>query len=288
LALARNADGDANARLNALSSLLRNPRPKLFITVKGLINDKVLGTLARRGLAKFSHPDVPKTLFTKWPDRSLEWRTASIDTLSSRSTWAKELLKHIQAGKLQRSEISPAQARQIRALGEAELTKLLAQVWGETRDTPEARQKEIADWKAKLSSKVLATADAAKGEVIFTAACSTCHKLYGKGTALAPDLTGSDRHNIDYLLGNIMDPNAVVPADYRVTVLKLKDGRTLSGVIPEQTEKTLTLQTMAERLVLERSNIQSQEQLNQSFMPEGLLQGLGEENVRHLIRYLQQ
>jgi putative heme-binding domain-containing protein len=267
---------------------MRTAKPELFPIVRSLISDKVLGTAARQALAKFGDQDAPGLLLAKWPDRSIEWRMANVDTLSSRPAWAKALLSAVKSGKLAASEISPAQARQIRALGDAELSQLLASVWGDTRDTPEARKKEIAEWKGKLTPAALASADAAKGEAIFTAACASCHKLYGKGAAIGPELTGSDRHNIDYLLGNIMDPSAVVPADYRVTVLKLKDGRVMSGVIPEQTDRTLTLQTAAERSTIERSAILSQEQQSISFMPEGLLPALGEENVRHLIRYLQQ
>jgi putative heme-binding domain-containing protein len=122
--------------------------------------------------------------------------------------------------------------------------------------------------------------------MIFMAACSACHKMYGQGGAIGPELTGSDRRNLKYLLENILDPNAVVPADYRVSVFQLKDGRTISGVIPEQTERTLTIQTPAERLVIERTQIVKQDQLTQSLMPEGLLTALGEENVINLIAYL--
>ena len=125
------------------------------------------------------------------------------------------------------------------------------------------------------------------GEDYFNApTCATCHTLFGEGQKIGPDLTGSDRHNLDYLLGNIIDPNAVVPADYRVSVIKLKDGRTLTGVIPEQTDKVLTVQTPAERVSLQRSDVAEMQQLSQSLMPEGLLTALGEENVRHLISYL--
>ena len=77
-----------------------------------------------------------------------------------------------------------------------------------------------------------------------------------------------------------------MPADYRVTVFKLKDGRTLTGVLPEQNERTLTVQTPAERLVIERSQVAEQQQLPASLMPEGLLTALGEENVRNLFAYL--
>ena len=66
--------------------------------------------------------------------------------------------------------------------------------------------------------------------------------LYGKGGKLGPDLTGSGRTNLDYLLENIVDPNSAVSADYRMNILHLKDGRVLSGMIvgsgPELTDPT--------------------------------------------------
>ncbi len=78
----------------------------------------------------------------------------------------------------------------------------------------------------------------------------------------------------------------MVPADFRVSVLNLKDGRTITGVIPEQTERTLTVQTPAERITIERTQIVKQAQLPISLMPEGLLAALGDENVKNLIAYL--
>ncbi|MBL9143268.1 MAG: c-type cytochrome [Verrucomicrobiaceae bacterium] len=287
IALIKEADGDANARRSAMDSLLRSPKPEQFGLVRGMINDKVLGTAARLGLAKFDNGDVPKALLNNWPDRSQEWRAANITTLSSRAAWAKQLLDYVaKHPTIAKEDITPYQARQIRNLNDEALTKQLTQVWGEARDTPEAKLQEIAKWKTSLTPDAIAKADAAKGRTLFAGVCASCHKMYGEGAALAPELTGSDRHNLDYLLGNIVDPNAVVPADYRVTVLKLKDGRTVTGVIPEQNDKVLTLQTPAERLTIQRSDITEQQQLTQSLMPEGLLTALGEENVKHLIAYL--
>lgn len=286
IALVNNQEGDANARRSAFDSLMRNPKPDQFGFVRGLINDKVLGTAARSALAKFGNDDVPKALLNNWPDRSIEWRAANVTTLVSRPAWTKALLETIAAGKIKRDEITPFQARQIRSQNDPALNDLLTQVWGELRDTPEAKKAELAKWQKSLTKEALSKADAAKGKVLFSAVCASCHKLFGEGAALGPDLTGSDRHNLDYLLGNIVDPNAMVPADYRVSVLKLKDGRTLTGVLPEQNNRTLTLQTPTERLTIERSQIAEQQQLSASLMPEGLLEALGEENVRNLIAYL--
>ncbi|MDH4454191.1 MAG: c-type cytochrome [Verrucomicrobiota bacterium] len=286
IAMVKNADGDANARLNAFKSLTRSAKPELLAVIRAQVNDKVLGTVSRSALAAYDDPSIPKQLLGSWPVRSEEQQAATVATLTSRASYAKELLEAVKAKKVPATAISPFQARQIRNLGDEALTKLLTEAWGEIRDTPEAKKAEFAKWEGILKSETLAKADKSKGRMIFLAACSACHKMYGQGGAIGPELTGSDRRNLKYLLENILDPNAVVPADYRVSVFQLKDGRTISGVIPEQTERTLTIQTPAERLVIERTQIVKQDQLTQSLMPEGLLTALGEENVINLIAYL--
>ena len=286
IALIKDGHGDANARLSAFDSLMRNAKPEHFAIARSMISDKVLGTAARLGLAKFSDGDVPKSLLTNWPDRSQEWRAANVTTLASRAAWAKELLTFAEKNPTVRGDITPIHARQIRSLGDEAVNKQLTKVWGELHDTPEAKKQEIAKWRSLLTAAALAQGDASKGRALFTTVCAACHKMYGDGAAIAPELTGSDRRNLDYLLENIVDPGAVVPADYRIAIVKLKDGRTLSGVIPEQNDRTVTVQTPAERVSFLRSDIAEMQQLSQSFMPEGLLTALGEENVKHLIAYL--
>lgn len=286
IAIVKNAEGDANARVNAFKSLTRTAKPELLPVIRGLINDKVLATPARSALAAYDDPNIPKALLQPWPQRSEEQQAATVATLTSRASYAKKLLEAVKSGKVPAAAISPFHARQIRNLGDEGVSKLLAEVWGEIRDTPEAKKAEFAKWEGVLKPDRLAKADPSKGRMIFMAACAACHKMYGQGGAIGPELTGSDRHNLKYLLENILDPSAVVPADFRVSVFNLKDGRTLTGVIPEQTERTLTVQTPAERLTIERTQIVKQEQLPMSLMPEGLLGALGDENVTNLIAYL--
>lgn len=286
IAVVKDSEGDANARLNAFKSLTRSTKPELMPVIRSQINDKVLATYARKALAAYDHPNIPKALLQPWPVRSEEQQEATVATLSSRPSYAKELLEAVKAGKVPAKAISPYQARQILNLGDESLTKLLTEAWGEIRETPEAKKAEFAKWEGLLTKDNLAKADQSKGRMVFMAACAACHKMYGQGGAIAPELTGSDRRNLKYLLENILDPNSVVPADYRVSVFQLKDGRTITGVIPEKTERSLTIQTPAERLTIEKTQIVKQEQLTQSLMPEGLLAALGEENVRDLIAYL--
>jgi putative membrane-bound dehydrogenase-like protein len=286
IVIVKNVEGDANARLNAFKSLTRTAKPELLPVIRALINDKILATVSRSALAAYDDPNIPKALLQPWPVRSQEQQAATVATLTSRPSYAKALLEAIKARKVPSTAISPFQARQIRSLGNESLNTLLTEVWGEIRDTPEAKKAEFAKWEDLLKPEVVAKADPSKGRMIFMAACSACHKLYGQGGAIGPELTGSDRHNLKYLLENILDPSAIVPADFRVSVLNLKDGRTITGVLPEQTERTLTVQTPAERITIERTQIVKQAQLPVSLMPEGLLSALGDENVKNLIAYL--
>jgi putative membrane-bound dehydrogenase-like protein len=286
LALITNAEADPNARSSAFKNLTRTAKPELLPIVRKLINDRILATAARSALAAYDDPAIPKALLSPWPVRSQEQQQASIATLITRPAYAHALLDAVKSGTVPAATITPYQARQIRSLNDPALTEKLTATWGELRDTPEAKQAEMAQWTKLLTPEVIAKADPAHGKAIFATACAACHKLYGEGGALGPELTGSDRHKLSYLLENILDPSAIVPADYRMTLLQLKDGRTLTGVIPEQTDRTLTLQTPAERLTLEKSQITTQQQLPISFMPEGLLASLGQDQVRHLIAYL--
>jgi putative membrane-bound dehydrogenase-like protein len=286
LALITNPEADPNARLSAFTNLTRTPKPDLLLPIRKLINDKILGTPARSALAAYDDKDIPKALLSPWPVRSQEQQQATIATLITRPAYAHALLDAVAKGTVPASTITPYQARQIRSLNDPDLTQKLTTTWGELRDTPEAKKTELAQWTQRLTPDLIAKSDPKKGKAIFAASCAACHKLYGEGGALGPELTGSDRHKLSYLLENILDPSAIVPADYRMTLLQLKDGRTLTGVIPAQTDRTLTLQTPAERLTIEKTQITSQQQLPISFMPEGLLTALGQDQVPHLIAYL--
>ena len=77
------------------------------------------------------------------------------------------------------------------------------------------------------------------------------------GGDVGPDLTGSDRANADYILENVLDPSAAVSRDYTVTNLAMSDGRLIAGIIREQNDASLVIQTANERIVVPREDIEA-------------------------------
>jgi putative heme-binding domain-containing protein len=134
--------------------------------------------------------------------------------------------------------------------------------------------------------EVLAKADLRNGRGLFNKVCANCHKLYGQGSAIGPDITGSNRSSLDYLLLNMLDPSATVPEAYRSSIVVLTDGRVLTGVIAGRTENRITLQTATEKLTLDAADVEKARITGESLMPNGLLDRLSPEEVRDLVGYL--
>jgi putative membrane-bound dehydrogenase-like protein len=283
---ALDSNGDLAVRRAALLTLIENRPPDLRQICEQLLGVRFLNSTAVRGLALFDDPAIGEQLAGSYNRFHPSERGAVIETLASRPSFAGALLEEIAAGRIPRADVTPFHARQIRSFNDAGLTKRLAEVWGQLRDSPAEKQKFIAELKTKLQPAALAAADRSAGRVVFNTACASCHTLYGHGGQVGPDLTGSGRDNLDYVLENTIDPGAVVNADFRMTIVDLKDGRTLNGLVAAKTERTITLKTQTETLTLDRAEIERVQESSLSLMPEGLIEALSETQVRDLIAYL--
>ena len=93
------------------------------------------------------------------------------------------------------------------------------------------------------------------GLAVYGKTCQQCHILYGAGANIGPDLTGSNRADVDYLLSNIVDPSAVIAKEYRPTVVITTDGRVITGIVSAEDDKAITLRTATETIVLPKNEI---------------------------------
>jgi len=186
-----------------------------------------------------------------------------------------------------RTDLSAFVARQLFALGDAQVTERLRTVWGEVRDSSPKKQEQMAKLKSMLTTPFLSRADLASGRAIYQKTCQNCHKLYGEGGLIGPDLTGSNRGNLEYLLSNLIDPSGEIAQDYRMSIVVTADGRVITGMVVERTPNRLVIQTATERVVLAVEDVEETRVSPLSMMPEGQLDPLSKEQVRDLIGYLQ-
>lgn len=284
--IAVDASADPASRRDALQVLVRSGEKDLAPLLTNLVYDRAVAALAIRGLAAVGGQDTPNVLLANFRRIPAHARSDAIATLTVREPWALALLDRVANGSVPQELISASDARQMASLGSARVSERLSEVWGTVRPAPAEVRLEIERLRGELTPNVLADADLRNGRGLYDRLCSNCHKLYGEGAAIAPDLTGSNRSSLDYLLENLLDPSATVPEAYRVSIVVLADGRVLTGVVAESTDDRLTLQTANEKLTLDRADIDDVTVTDQSLMPNGQLDRLSPEEVRDLIGYL--
>ena len=280
------AQAEISTREAALKTLIEARPADLRAVCEGLLDVRGLNVAAVRGLTLFDNPAIGQRLAKDYSKFATTDRPAVLDALVSRPAWAAAMLESVSKGQIARTEVTAFHARQIRDFKDEALTKKLTEVWGELRESAADKKELIEKLKKQLDAPTLAKANLSQGRLLYSAICGACHQMYGAGGKIGPDLTGSGRANLDYLLENIADPSGVVSADYRMSLLTLKDGRVLSGVITSTTDKTLTLRTLTDPMTLDRADITKTETSSVSMMPEGLLLAFQPEQIRDLIAYL--
>jgi putative membrane-bound dehydrogenase-like protein len=276
----------AAERQRALEALIDKRVDGLASALHGLLKDPAVRRAALRGLAALPHPETPVRVLAVYPNLTTEEKQDAIATLASRKEFALELLKAVEAKAVPRGDVSAYIARQIFALGDKQLSERLRQVWGEVRSTAPQKQEQLTKYKKLLTPAVMKSADLRNGRLLFSKSCQQCHKLFGEGGAIGPDLTGSNRTDLDYLLANLIDPSAEVAKDYRMSAVETASGSKLTGIVVERTPARLVLQTATERIVIAAEEVESVKDSELSIMPEGQLDALTREQVRDLIAYL--
>ena len=286
-ATAADATARPAERVAAVEALVENRAPNLAPLLHQLLADKATRRAALRGLAAYPDPATAAKVLAVYADLSPEEKQDAVATLAARTDSAPALLDAVEKKAIPRGDVSAFAARQMYALGDPALTARLRAVWGEVRDTAPQKREQLARYKALLTPAYLKNADLKNGRAVFAKTCQQCHRLFGEGGTIGPDLTGSNRGDLDYLLANLIDPSAEVAADYRMAVVRTTDDRVITGIVVERSAARVVVQTATEKVTLAADDVEAVKESPLSIMPEGQLDALSKEQVRDLIGYLQ-
>ncbi len=282
---------DVTARRQAIVALAESGQvPQLLEVLRTLISDRALSTAVTQALVHCDQPEVADLILANFAGLDPVGKSAAISTLVARDTWSFKLLDAIEAQSLPSTWVNAARARQIMNFGNPELTARLTRVWGQIRETSAEREQQLTQLRNlltdKFSKREFSETELVAGRQLFEKTCANCHTIQGVGSRIGPDLTGSDRRNLNYLLENIVDPSASVAESYRSSMVQLEDGRLLSGVVVGENDRTIQVQTADALLTIDRRSIEDMKKTTQSLMPNGLLDQLSEQEIVNLFGFL--
>ena len=224
----------------------------------------------------------------KLPDRSIRpsgprrSRCSSPGPRSRRRSWTRS-----PSGKIRREDITAFHARQILSLGDPAAGPSARRGLG--RAARDGRRSPGSDRGAQEepgSPRRSPRPIAAGGGALFDRLCASCHRLHGRGGEIGPDLTGSGRDNLDYLLENIVDPGAAVECRFphgrrgderRPHPQRPRQGADSTDADPPDADGSPHPRPLRDRGVRPSTS---------SLMPDGLLDPLKPDEIRDLIAYL--
>ncbi|GAB3946868.1 hypothetical protein GCM10028805_18110 [Spirosoma harenae] len=270
------------SRRKALQTLALQQRPELVKELPDLLNHSDLRTDAIRAIASYDNEPLGKLLLERYPGFSSAEKTETIQTLASRPKYGWQLTQAIAKNTIPKRDVPTYVARQLRRV----VGSGFVEVWGPI-DHVALDEKAYARYRNLLTDEAVSNSNPTKGRQVFLKTCGPCHKMYGEGGIIGPELTGSNRANLDYLLGNILDPSAEIQDDYKMVVVTTRDGRTYVGNVAKENERQLTLRVIGQdAVVVNKADIQSREVNPASMMPTGLLDPLSESEIKDLVAFL--
>jgi len=290
LALVKNDSTDPQQRVRTIGTLAQLANPAAIPAILDVAKDSKSATARKAAVAalgRFDEPTIGAELVALYPKlvAGSDLRAAVLSTLLGRPSWTAGLLRSIDAGTIARSDLGITQIERVREHTDPSVSVLADKLFGrQAKPTSEEHAKEIARVTRLVTT---GAGNAPAGMELFTARCAVCHTLFGQGAKVGPDLTGYERRNVDFLVLSVVDPSAYIREEYTAFRIRTKSGETLIGLITERGANQITLEDAAQqKTVVPKNQIAEERALPTSLMPEGLLDGLSDQQVRDLFKYL--
>jgi putative membrane-bound dehydrogenase-like protein len=241
---------------------------------------------ALTALQRFEDPRIADALLHGYDKMNPPLRSRARAVLFSRRAWSLAFLEGVKRGAYPAAEVAVEELRSLALFKDKEVDELVRKHWGNVQ--PGTSEEKLAEVRRLANDLRSADGNAQAGRELYRKHCASCHRLFGEGETVGPDLTHANRKDRDYLLVSIVDPSAVIRKEYVSSVVQTTDGRILTGLMADQTPGSITLVTAKnERLTVPRQRIESIQESPVSLMPENLLRQLQPPELRDLFRYLQ-
>ena len=241
---------------------------------------------ALRALQHFDFELIADTILQNYSQFNERVRSVARKVLLSRKVWALKFLREIDQGKVAAQEVPVDQVRRLSLFRDDQLDQLVRRHWGNIQ--PGTPEEKLATIRRLTNDLRAGKGNPVRGRELFAKQCGNCHRFFGEGTPIGPDLTHANRQDRDFLLVSIVDPSAVIRKEYLSYVVQTKDGRMLTGLLAGQGPNGVTLlDGKNERITIKQDQVESIQASTVSLMPENTLQDLQPQELRDLFSYLE-
>jgi putative heme-binding domain-containing protein len=276
-------------RLRALEALIAARDGTVLKAAAGVLGDRGQPEGFRgqvlAALGKLDDTKVAGVVLRRFEVLEADLRPRAVELLTQRPDWGKALVKAVAAKEVPAGLVNANHLRRLLASADAATVKQAKVIWGTVREgrNPE-RERVVAQMRRFLQRT---RGDAKRGVVVFKNLCAQCHKIYGEGQDVGPDVTSNGRASFEQLLSNVFDPSLVIGPGYQAVTVVTTRGRLLTGLLVEDSPLRVVLKLQGgKQEVVPRKQVEEVTVSNTSLMPEGIEKQLRPQEIADLFAFL--
>lgn len=278
-------NGNSSQRLNvirAFGSRLHEPAVDALLKLALTEGPDEVRRSALTALLRYDREAIGLRVAQAYTSLPSELGEAALTLLASRPAWARAMLEQPD---IPREDLGDDLLARLRLYQDENLAKRIAEHFPQhAAETDPNLGTRVAKIRAILDA---APGDPYRGEPIYKARCSACHQLFHQGGRIGPDLTSYQREDLNTLLPSLLAPSAEIREGFENYLVKTTDTRVLGGFLTDEDAHGITLRSFdgAEH-TLSRAEITEIQPAGRSLMPDGLLDGLSDQELRDFFAYL--
>jgi putative membrane-bound dehydrogenase-like protein len=236
-------------------------------------------------LSSLDDPELAPIVLDSYPRLPTELKPRVIELLTQRPAWIKALLTAIDEKRVPSTVLNVNQLRQLQNSKDSEIAGLVKSHFGTIRDRRNPDRERVV---RRMRDLIRSTAgDPTAGQAVFNKLCAQCHKIYGAGQEVGPDITSNGRNDFEQLLSNVFDPSLVIGPGNQATTVATTDGRVVSGLVAEDGKDRLVLKLQGGKLeTIPRDQIEVLKMSEVSLMPEEIEKQLTPREIADLFAFL--
>jgi putative heme-binding domain-containing protein len=276
-------------RLRAFDALVAARDETVINTAGALLADKSSSSALKRGLldslGRFEDERVAHAVLEVYDKLDAPLQPQAIELLTERPAWARTLVSTVAEKRMAPSAVNVNQVRRLTTSKDPSVSKQATEIWGTVRADRNPQCEQVVAEMRELVRRTLG--DPLRGQIAFQKLCGQCHKIYGQGQDVGPDITVNGRASFEQLLSNVFDPSLVIGSSYQARLVQTSDGRTLTGLMVEDSPQRIVLKVQGGKLeTIARADVEAIEVSKLSLMPEGVEKQYQPQEIADLLAFL--